>query len=415
MSSSVHLVVMDDEPEFADFVRYVAEEQGFRVVAPASAAEFKRQVAQLSPALIVLDLHMPEADGIELLRHMAQTGAAARVMLISGTDRKLLETARRLGERQGLDIVAVLQKPVMLDDLNQALGELRERRTGFSARDLTVALETRQIELYYQPRIDLAAAGRMFGVEALARWEHPRHGLLLPQSFLPLAEASDLMPTFTDYVFDAALRRLKLWRLAGFDIPMSVNLPAHFFNDLDLPDRLAALARTHMVAPRKLTLEVKESSAMMDVERATEALTRFRHEGFALALDDFGTGSASLSHLRRMSFTELKIDGQIVRDLARSRHSQSIVKALVALGKGLGLKVCAEGIEDARALQLLRQLDCDFAQGFLFSAALPNRELLARIRAEVGDASPTEEARAPLRTPDLAIPGRHWALVGGHA
>jgi len=386
MNGAERLVVMDDTPEFAEFIRDVAENLDFEVYTPQTVAEFKDQVVSLDPVLIVLDLQMPEADGIELLRHLAQIGTRARVVLVSGSDRKVLQTARHLGERLGIEITAVLQKPVRLDDLTRTLQEGREGQAGLRLQELTAALEARQIALYYQPRIDLADAAvtRLVGVEALVRWQHPRYGLLLPDSFVPLAEASGLIFELTDYVVDATLRQMTSWRSSGVDLPVSVNLPAQFFDDRGLPDRLAALAEEHSVDPQKLTLEVTESSAMGDVERAMEVFTRLRLKGFPLAIDDFGTGYSSLVQLHRMPFSELKIDKLFVQDLATNLDSQSIVRAVVALGKGLDLKVCAEGIENPQALDLLRQLGCDYGQGFLFSEALPSHELLDRIRSTYG-------------------------------
>jgi len=203
----------------------------------------------------------------------------------------------------------------------------------------------------------------------------------MPDAFLPVAEAGGLMIRLTDYVVDMALRRMKLWQASGYDIPVAVNLPAEFFDDRDLPDRLASLAREHAIQPNRVTLEVTESSAMADVTQAMEVFTRLRLKGFELAIDDFGSGYSSLSQLHRMPFSELKIDKEFVQDLATSRDSQSIVRSLVWLARGLELKICAEGVEDLRTVEFLRNLGCERAQGYYFSKALPSQELIARLSA----------------------------------
>jgi EAL domain-containing protein (putative c-di-GMP-specific phosphodiesterase class I) len=351
--------------------------------------------------LILLDLQMPEADGVELLRHMAEEGAKAGIVLVSGADRKVLDTARRLGENQGLNIAAVLQKPILLERLVSVLRAAQRQMPLIAAEEVSLALTERQLQLYYQPKIELAnpAAERLVGVEALVRWQHPRLGLIMPDAFIPVAEANDLMIRLTDYVVDMALRRQKLWQTSGFDIPVAINLPAEFFDDRDLPDRLATLAREHAVQPERVTLEVTESSAMADVNQAMEVFTRLRLKGFLLSIDDFGTGYSSLSQLHRMPFSELKIDKEFVQDLSSNRDSQSIVRSVVALGKGLELKICAEGIEDLRAVEFLRNLGCDYGQGFFYSKALSNRDLIARLstRRGRGDAAETRLELGGLR------------------
>jgi EAL domain-containing protein (putative c-di-GMP-specific phosphodiesterase class I) len=401
MTAAEYLVVMDDEPDIAQFIADVAAELGFAVVTPSSAGAFKEQVRRLKPSLILLDLQMPEADGVELLRHLAEEGAKAGIVLVSGADRKVLDTARRLGENQGLNIAAVLQKPILLERLVSVLRAAQRQMPLIAAEEVSLALTERQLQLYYQPKIELAnpAAERLVGVEALVRWQHPRLGLIMPDAFIPVAEANDLMIRLTDYVVDMALRRQKLWQTSGFDIPVAINLPAEFFDDRDLPDRLATLAREHAVQPERVTLEVTESSAMADVNQAMEVFTRLRLKGFLLSIDDFGTGYSSLSQLHRMPFSELKIDKEFVQDLSSNRDSQSIVRSVVALGKGLELKICAEGIEDLRAVEFLRNLGCDYGQGFFYSKALSNRDLIARLstRRGRGDAAETRQELGGLR------------------
>jgi EAL domain-containing protein (putative c-di-GMP-specific phosphodiesterase class I) len=376
------VVIMDDEPEISEFVKDVAESIGCTAVTPRGPEEFKRTVRELRPAVIVLDLQMPEVDGIELLRYLAEERSRSSLVLMSGADRRVLDTASRLGRNQGLEIAAALQKPIRIDELIAVLERCCEHRQVVTPLEIARALKAREIELHFQPKIDLqsAVAGRLAGAEALARWQHPRHGLLLPDSFIPIAERGGQIEALTNYVVDAGMRRLKAWRATGLRIPLAVNLPAQFFSDRDLPDRLDALARRYGVDAAELTLEVTETSAMTDVEQAMEVFTRLRLKGFPLAIDDFGTGYSSLRQLHRMPFTEMKIDKEFVQQMASNRECLAIVRSVVGLGRSLELKLCAEGIEDAEALRLLRELGCDYGQGYYFSPAVPSQALVTMAR-----------------------------------
>jgi len=407
------LIVMDDEPDICTFIKDVAESIGFEVAVPRSAAEFRTLCRQLDPALIMLDLQMPDTDGIELLRVLANDKVSATIVLASGADRKILETARRLGQSKGLAVTHILQKPIPVEALLPILREGLERQPRVTASEIARALKEQELQLYYQPKIDLTRKKNqvILGVEALARWEHPRHGLIMPADFIPIAERTDLIISLTDYVVDSALRRFKSWCASGYDIPVAINLPAQFFADSELPDRLHALAREHGVAPERVTLEVTESSAMADVTQAMEVFTRLRLKGFRLAIDDFGTGYSSLSQLHRMPFSELKIDKEFVQDLATNRDSFSIVKSVVTLSKGLELTVCAEGIEDAAALDLLRDLGCDCGQGYYFSKALRSNDLLALMGSRRGAFNPGPSERADANSRSGA--GRQSTLRPG--
>jgi EAL domain-containing protein (putative c-di-GMP-specific phosphodiesterase class I) len=242
------------------------------------------------------------------------------------------------------------------------------------AAELALALDQDRLELVYQPKLALDT-GALAGVEALARWRHPRLGDVPPGLFVPAAEAHGGIDRFTDWALAAALRQWCAWRDQGLVTCLAINLSALNLGRLDFPDRLDRLCRSEGVPSDHILLEITES-ATQKIERLLDTLTRFRIKGFGLSLDDFGTGYSSLLQLRQLPYSELKIDRCFVRDVAGAHESRLIVEAIVRLAHGLGLSATAEGVEDEPTLALLRRLGCDCAQGFFIAAPMAGAELV---------------------------------------
>jgi EAL domain-containing protein (putative c-di-GMP-specific phosphodiesterase class I) len=212
------------------------------------------------------------------------------------------------------------------------------------------------------------------GVEALVRWEHPRRGLLEPAEFLPLAEQSGLGRALTAFVVDLALDEIGR---SGLDLSVAVNLGPADLLDLGLPSEVDRLLRRRRFAPEQLRLEVSEDVVMADPERTLEVLAGLRAVGVATALDDFGSGHASLGHLKAMQVDELKIDRSFVMRLPFDRRDAAIVHTTVELGRRLGMRVVAEGVETAAAWDALAGYSCHEAQGFYLGRAMPADKLPA--------------------------------------
>jgi EAL domain-containing protein (putative c-di-GMP-specific phosphodiesterase class I) len=211
----------------------------------------------------------------------------------------------------------------------------------------------------------------MDGVEALARWQHPRFGLVMPDEFIPLAERSGVIRELTSSVLRQALRQVKLWNAEGLRLRCAVNLPPSLVTDLALPDRIAALLTEHELDGSQLALELTETATMQDPTTTMDILTRLRVKRVGLSLDDFGTGFSSLTRLYQMPFDEMKIDKSLVINVPRSREANTIVGSLIELGHNLGLTICAEGVENRAALDLLAMMGCDRCQGYFLSRAVP--------------------------------------------
>jgi diguanylate cyclase (GGDEF)-like protein len=243
----------------------------------------------------------------------------------------------------------------------ERLALIAELRQGISGGEL---------EVYVQPQASLHT-GRVLGVEALVRWLHPRHGLLYPDTFIPLAERSGLIRPLTEAVLEQAVAACGRWRREGHRLTMSVNLSARSTFTDDLPEAIEKLLHRHGVPPEALILEITESSVIKDPARTGVVLDRLHALGVGLSIDDFGTGYSSLSYLRQLPVQEVKIDKSFVMTMLKEPDDAAIVRSIVDLGANLGLVVVAEGVEDAQTWAELERLGCSNLQGFYLAAPMP--------------------------------------------
>lgn len=246
------------------------------------------------------------------------------------------------------------------------------------------ALERGEFVVHYQPKVNLQDRGRVTGVEALVRWQHPDRGLLGPNQFIPLIEPTALVRPFTEHVIEQALVQMVAWRRRGIDLEMSVNLSARNLLDADIPARVAELLARYDIPAHRLTLEVTESAALADPERAIAALEGLRAHGVGVSVDDFGTGNASIEYLATLPASELKIDRSFITHMLTDARAQAIVRSIVDLARNLGLTLVAEGIESDEVMAHLASLGCHTGQGYFFSRPLPAQELTERLTAEFG-------------------------------
>lgn len=245
--------------------------------------------------------------------------------------------------------------------------------------ELRTALSRREFVVHYQPKVEIASGG-LAGVEALVRWNHPRHGLLPPSRFLPaVASSPQLLTGLTCQVLDTAARDCAAWLEAGHLLPVAVNVAPAALLDPALVRMVRQTLDRHDLAPRMLTLELTENALMEPGSDVTAPLHELRALGLSVSIDDFGTGNSSLARLRTLPLDEIKIDRSLIACIATDDRDLGIARHIVHLGMDLGLRVVAEGVEDERTLRVLRTLDCEIAQGFHLSKPLPEEELRAWI------------------------------------
>jgi diguanylate cyclase (GGDEF)-like protein len=240
-----------------------------------------------------------------------------------------------------------------------------------------------ELELVYQPKLHLPT-GRIDGAEGLLRWRHPVAGPLAPDAFIALAEETGNIRRLTRWVLGAGIEQAGRWQAAGDDLRLSLNVSARDLDDVDLPRRVAGLLAAHGVAPSRVVLEITESAIMGKPETAIAVLRRLAEQGIELAIDDFGVGQSSFAYLRRLPVRELKIDRTFIGHLAQSREDRAIVRSIVDLGHDLGYRVTAEGVEDPRAIDLLREMRCDHAQGYQVGRPLSAEAFLSLVSSRAG-------------------------------
>ena len=260
-------------------------------------------------------------------------------------------------------------------------------------QDLRNAVEHQQFRLYYQPKFD-AVSGIPVGAEALLRWEHPQQGLLLPATFIELAEKTGLIIPIGEWVLDEACRQMALWYAQGYeDWRIAVNLSALQFCHAGLVKSVATALDRHQLPANNLTLEITETTAMSDADASMTVLQQLSDMGVDLSIDDFGTGYSSLLYLKRLPANELKIDRGFVRDLEHDSDDAAIVSAIVALGQALGLRIVAEGVETDVQQNFLTRLGCNSLQGYLLGHPLPADGFMADIQRAEGAVAP-DKSRA---------------------
>ncbi|WP_432754159.1 putative bifunctional diguanylate cyclase/phosphodiesterase [Pseudomonas sp. WMBT8] len=249
-------------------------------------------------------------------------------------------------------------------------------------QDLRNAVEKQQLRLFYQPKFD-ALSGRAIGAEALLRWEHPQHGLLLPDKFIELAEKTGVIIAIGDWVLNEACRQMQVWFAQGYrDWRIAVNLSALQFCHAGLVASVANALQRHQLPANSLTLEITETTAMSDADASMTVLQQLSEMGVDLSIDDFGTGYSSLMYLKRLPANELKIDRGFVRDLEHDSDDAAIVSAIVALGQALGLRIVAEGVETDVQQTFLTRLGCDSLQGYHLGHPLPPDTFMSAIEAK---------------------------------
>lgn len=376
------LVIDDNDLCGRTLCAMLQRDQSVRATHARSSEEALAHVDTHRVDVILCDLQMPGTDGVETLRLLAERNISCPIVLVSGTDPGVLASAAQMGASRGLNMIGTLHKPFRPAELHDCLIETgpltrpRARKIGtrIAAPELERAIENNELLLHFQPQLDLTNR-RLEGVEALVRWQHPDRGLIFPDAFIPTAEDSGLIEPMTDWVVQQAIEQAAIWRKEDLCPGVSINISARSLHRLDIPDRVEEAARAYLLEPERVTLEVTESGVSDDIGAMLDIVTRLRLKGFALSIDDFGTGFSSLAQLRRLPFTELKLDRSFVRGAASDVDSLSVLESSINLAKKLRLKTVAEGIESRAEWDLLVALGVDLGQGYHMARPMPASQL----------------------------------------
>jgi EAL domain-containing protein (putative c-di-GMP-specific phosphodiesterase class I) len=395
------LLVLDDDVELGELIGELGERAGFTSTVTHDSMRFNEQLGKAAPDLIVLDLQMPNTDGVEVLRDLAAGGVQAAILLVSGMDRRTIASAESFGRQAGLNLVGTMQKPFTPEAMVSKLSSVHAVTRRLSSEELANAIEHGELTLRYQPVIRRIRAGSWHAesVEALLRWQHPTLGLLVPSQFLSLIDSDrgQLMLRLTDFVFERGIEQLRVWQSEGFHIGLRVNVAAGLIADAQFPDRLEALLIEHGTDPELLTLEIREENALGQFSlgqssKGTDILTRLRLKSIKLSYDDFGAAGPALNGLYTLPFGEIKIDRCLIADLTRESGAQVLVKGLIDIAHGLDMSCCAVGVETAEQMAILDEAGCDLIQGFYIGSPLPAAKLpqaLAEWTVKLPDKTPS--------------------------
>jgi len=379
------ILAIDDDSDICDLICATAEEKGLHCSATTSAERF---LASISPdtSLLLIDLIMPEMDGVELLRRLGERGCKVNIVLMSGVGKRIMEVAEELAHAHGLFTVGHLQKPFRAAELEAIIEKHGRSAAAPSARprsrvtvddgDVRRAIDEKEFVLHYQPQIDIASCA-VVGVEALARWQHPDLGLIFPEDFIARLEGLGLIDQLGWIVARRGLVDLSRFKDRNGVAPrLAFNVSASSLADLKFPDNLSALIAGHGVSPDNINLEITESGLIKELARTLDVLARLRMKRIHLSIDDFGTGYSMMQQLRNIPATELKIDRSFVMKMLASDRDRVMVQKTIEIGHELEMRVVAEGVETPEQLEILRSCGCDTAQGYLFSHPLPAEELV---------------------------------------
>ncbi|MGD9871575.1 MAG: EAL domain-containing protein [Thauera sp.] len=384
------IVIVDDDPLQLKLLTHQLGNTGVEAtidghISATAALEHVRTLSGRKP-LIMLDLNMPEMDGIVFLRQLAERDFDGKVLLVSGEDERILETAERLATAYRIDVVGGLTKPVQPKMLAAMLERWVNTRPegrhptpperGFEFIELVRAIQNDELLNHYQPKVDLHT-GACVGIEALVRWQHPDHGLVFPDAFVAKIEECGLIDDMTRAVLLRAAADMRVLHGHGLRLRMGINVSMDNLHRLAFPEFVCAALDDASLSPTDLILEVTESRLGHDPVAALDILTRLRLRHIGVSIDDFGTGHSSLRQLRDLPFDELKIDRGFVTGARDQPVRKAIFSGCLDMARELRIHTVAEGVETRDDWDFVRASGCTQAQGYFISRPIPAAALPA--------------------------------------
>jgi EAL domain-containing protein (putative c-di-GMP-specific phosphodiesterase class I)/CheY-like chemotaxis protein len=388
----VPCMIVEDEPGIRSIISRTLAGYGLTAGEFTGAQEAIGSLAKEHPRVIFLDVSLEGSDAIDAIRGLAERKYSGAVQLISGRMPDVLTEIKKIGERHGLRMRCPIAKPFTADAIRTVVQEECLAAPAASEHPVALgeALRKGWLELWYQPKIDLQKR-TLAGAEGLSRVRHPDHGLIAPKAFINNATPTELAE-LTAVVMTTALRDWSIFYKGGINPKLAVNIPGSVM--LQLP--LATIIRDYRPKDENwpgLILEVTETEILQDVDSIREIATQLSLYKVGLSIDDFGSGYSSIKRLYDLPCIELKLDAAFVQDCAENERNSTICSTVINLGHGLGVTVTAEGIEKTSELQALKNMGCDFGQGFLLSPPVERDQLIAtaqqrpKIKSGRGDRS----------------------------
>ena len=383
----ISIMLVDDDTFMHDLVNSMLEELGYSEAScyeTGESALTAYDLTQTKPEIVLLDINMPFMDGIQFVEQLKQRRFSGSLVLVSGEDDMTLRATEKLAQEFELAVGGSINKPPSLQRLADLLRQCGEKSIldkpravskTYDAAALHAAIANGELVNYYQPKVALPG-GEWIGVETLVRWRHPKDGLVLPDQFIPTAEANGMICEVTRVVLQESIRQARRWRESGLDLRVAINVSVDDLSDMAFADFVIEQAAINDVPPQSITLEITEGQLMQNFATALQVLARLRLKRFRLSIDDFGTGNSSLAQLRDLPFDELKIDRGFTHNACNDTRLKAIFGASLEMAKQLGMEVVAEGVEDEEDWAFLLTTDTSITQGYFVSRPLPAEDLI---------------------------------------
>ena len=388
---SLKVLILEDNPfQMMALHQMLNANQVFDVLTADNVEAAMGSLDRRGPVdIAICDLQMDGRDGLSLIGHLAATGLARSVIILSSAEQSVLDGAAQLARQQGIDVLGVMRKPASVAAIGALLSKWLRIKSGtadepepssdadpkkLAPLDADRDYSSQWIA-HFQPKVGLD--GELAGVELLARWEHPEHGLLMPGRFLPLVEQAGQMAALTWHMLEMALSLSYQQMVScGRALPVAVNIPPVMLDEPDFVPRLLVLLERFPVRPQMLTLEVVEQSARQMAVVQFENLLRLRMAGCRLSVDDFGTGASNIQRLLELPFSELKIPAEFVRGLADDRRKTAVVGGALFMAQKMALDVVVEGVETIDDFEALQMLGSPVIQGYFIARPMAEADLL---------------------------------------
>ena len=328
--------------------------------------------------LVLCDLKMPEMDGIEFMRHLKDSPYCGPIAILSSADRFLIESAEKLANIHGLNVIGTIRKPMSKDKLDALISKVANTKDGnaaivtpqVDAAFLREAIEIGQIIPYFQPKIETSSQ-RIVGVEALARWLHPDFGIINPGIFIPLAAQEGLIKPLTYAIIASAIKYVKSWKTSGINVKFAVNVTSEVLEDVEFPNFILALLDSAGIDKSRIVFEVTEAGVLDANASTMEVLARLRIKDIDISIDDFGTGFSNIEQLKKFPYSELKIDRSFIFNGLTDTFANASVRASVVLGRELNMRLVAEGVETREQWDYVAEQGIDQVQGFFVAKPMP--------------------------------------------
>ncbi len=388
-NKNISILLIDDEPFVLNIAEKILRGLGYENIDTANNGNIalgKLVTAEDPYQLIICDLNMPEMDGVEFMRHACNSDYSGGILILSGEDSRMLETALSLARTHKLDVLGALEKPLKAEEIEKILVKFepknKEERISAPVKSIseTELLEgirgsaTNQLHLVYQPKVNVKS-GQITGVETLARWWNQERGVLSPACFIPIAEASGNIDSLTNKIFEAALTQAAEWDREGKELRTAINFSVNSFSSPEFCEFILATRENSGLGSEQILLEITETQAMNIPTDCLEALMSLRLKRYGLSIDDFGTGHSSLAQLKNIPFSEMKVDRAFVNGAANDPSSRAILEASISIARKLNMEIVAEGAETKEDWDLAEELGCDYVQGFYCAKPMRSEDL----------------------------------------